>query len=241
MTAPHDAHAAEHDDLLHTHLSGDVPADDARLIERLSQCAACRERLDELRSLTDLLERVGDEQRRSLTPTPTPAPGAGQVAATLAALARGRAPAALRPVPVLGRRATLWRVGLAAASVVAAGWIVKTLLPRDAQPREDVLLGDREDTRVTPSGTVEAFTSFDWVGAPEGAASFKVRIWSEGQSLSDEPIEKSVDRLPWNPLPTELEALPRAIQWELVAYDRQGGFLQSSGLVGARLSGSGSR
>lgn len=232
MTSPPDAHAEEHDDLLHAHLAGDVPADDARLVERLECCGACRERLDELRSLTDLLERVGDEQRRSLTPSPSPTPGSERVGATLEALAQGRPPSRLRPLPGPSRRTTLWRVGLAAASVVAAGWIVKTLLPPAAEPRGDVMLGDADDQTLSPSGTVEAFDSFDWDGHPPEAVYFKLRVWREGTRDGGETIlyRPSV-QLPWTPEPEDLAILndARAIEWELESYDVVGNPLRAHG------------
>ena len=228
MNAPphaHDAHDAEHEEMLHAHLAGDLAPDDPRLVERLGRCRACRERLDELRALTTLLERVGGEQRAHLAPTAGPAPGADRVAATLHALAQGRAPAALRPVPAPSRRATLWRVGLAAASVLAAGWIVKSLLPEGSEPREDVLLGDRGSSRVHPSGPVERFDRFDWDDPPPNAAYYRFQAWKQGEELEADPIvEGRVSSLPWTPDPEELERLDslNAIHWELIAVDAEG-------------------
>ena len=223
MTAP--PHATEHDDLLHAHLAGDLPADDPHLGERLATCPACRERLTELRSLTDLLERLGGEQRRSLGRPPVPAQGTERVAATLQSLSQGRAPTPLRPVGAPIRRATLWRVGLAAASVVAAGWIVKTLLPREPQPREDVLLGDGEDRSVRPSGTVERYDEIHWEQHPRDATSFLVTVRRAGEDLTGTPIvEKGVEDLPWRPDEQILALMTAAgsITIEIVAFDSQG-------------------
>jgi len=222
----HDAHDERHDELLHAHLAGDVAGDDASLRARLQGCAACRERLEELRSLTDLLEQVGGAQRGSLAPAPgRAAPGADLVAATLRGLAAGQPPPAL-PAPT--RRATFWRVGLAAASVLAAGWIVKTLLPPASDTREDVLLGDREDRSATPNGTVGTFGVFDWSACPSDAAYVRVKVWRSGQALTEEPIAQArVDRLPWRPSPSELATMGSAIRWEAIAYDFQGNALDS--------------
>jgi hypothetical protein len=223
----HDAHDERHDELLHAHLAGDVPGDDPSLRARLTHCTACSERLEELRSLTELLEQVGGAQRGSLAPPAgaAPTPGRERVAATLRDLAAGRAPAA-PPAPV--RRATLWRVGLAAASVLAAGWIVKTLLPPPTDAREDVLLGDNVDRSATPNGTVGTFDAFDWNACPSDAAYVRVKVWRSEQSVTEEPIAQArVDRLPWRPSTADLESMGSAIRWQAIAYDFQGNPIDS--------------
>lgn len=219
MSTPHD----EHDDLLHAHLAGDVPAGDPLLRTRLEQCSLCRERLEELRSVTDLLEQVGGAQRRSLAAAPArAAPGTERVAATLQALAAGRPPA-LRALPSTNRRTTLWRVGLAAASVLAAGWIVKTLLPPAEEPRDDVLLGDGQDRSASPNGTVEAFDVFDWPGRPRDAQHFQLRVWCTEQDPSGVlVVDESVERFPWSPTQAQLEEMGRSIAWEVVHVDALG-------------------
>lgn len=234
MSTPHDLHDRHHDDLLHAHLAGDLPQDDPVLAARLAGCAPCRERLVELRSLTNLLEQVGGAQRRSLAPLAggRPSPGSERVASTLAALAAGRAPSAPRPSPAPPaptRRATLWRVSLAAASVLAAGWIVKTLLPPERDARDDVLLGHGQDRSVTPHGSVVSFDEFDWSACPEDASYVRVRVWLKDQAVTEEPVAQArVDALPWIPTASERAAMQRSIRWEVLAYDALGGVLDSA-------------
>lgn len=225
MTAAHDLHAEQHEELLHAHLAGDVPAEDARLVRRLESCATCRERLLELSSLTDLLERIGGEQRRHLAPTAAPAPGADRVTATLQALAQGRPAPHLRPVPAPRGSPALWRVGLAAAAVLVAGWVVKSLLPPASEPREDVLLGDGVDHSVTPSGTVDSFETFVWPTAPADAAFIQLQVWKQGQEFAGMPmVDERLERFPWTPSPEQLAQLEAAgaVHWEAIAFDAAG-------------------
>jgi anti-sigma factor RsiW len=220
MNAPKMLHDRQHEDLLHARVAGDVPDDDPTLTARLEECTACRTRLDELSALTGLLDRLGEAQRASLRPDPTfPAPGSDQVAATLHALASGRAPAP-RPRPT--RRLALWRVGLAAASVLAAGWIVKALLPPAEEPREDVLLGEGRERTSTPHGTVASLEPIDGKRPPSDTRRFELRVWRRDGADRVLVVEEPVEAFPWFPNPAQRTAMGQSIEWEIVPFDTAG-------------------
>jgi hypothetical protein len=222
MTPPQVSHDRQHEELLHEHLTGDVPADDPTLVRLLAQCATCRARLVELNSLTGLLDRVGEAQRASLRPEPSShAPRTDQVAATLRALAAGHEPTpAPRPRP--DRRLTLWRVGLAAASVLAAGWIVKVLLPPAEEPREDVLLGEGRTRTSTPHGKVASLEPIDWRQPPPEAVSFVLRVWCRDSGDRVLVVDEPVEAFPWFPTPAQRVAMGESIEWEIHSTDPAG-------------------
>lgn len=215
MSSHPPVHDSAHDDLLHAHLAGDVPAGDPTLTQRLGQCGECRARLAELNALTGLLDRVGDGQRRSLRPDALQtAPGADRVAATLHALAAGREPASVAR-SLTTRRVTLWRVGLAAASVLAAGWIVRALLPPDESPREDVLLGDGSKATFMPMGEVDSFSPFAWPGLSPDANQIYLTVWRLEDGVRVLVFDDTIPELYWVPTPDQLHAMGQSIEWEL--------------------------
>jgi hypothetical protein len=234
MTPDNRTQAADHDELheelLHAHLAGDVAANDALLATRLRTCATCATRLAELRSLTVLLERVAGDERAVLAKLSehAGAPGSERVATTLRALAAGQD--ARQPAPVVpraapgpvGRPATLWRVTLAAASVLAAGWLVRTLLAPSEPDRQDVLLGEGQQRAVYPRGTVKSFDRFEWTQI-KGAVRYELRIWPKGLDLEEDPVKVvPVYSNSWIPTSEEASALPREIYWEATPYDDLG-------------------
>ena len=224
MSTPHSAHDESHEQRLHAHLAGDVEAADPGLQEQLRRCSSCRSRLAELQSVTELLEQVGSERRRSLRelPDPATAPGAERVASTLRALAAGQAPPRVAPAP---RSTQLWRISLAAASVLAAGWLVKALLPDGEAPGGDVTLGESVLPTLTPGdgAIVEEYGSFSWRDEAARSRHFELRIWAVERSASDEPLitaHPTADH--WEPTPQQRSDLPDAIFWEIVGYDDLG-------------------
>ncbi len=235
---PFGTHGELHEARLHAFVVGDLTQDDPVLQGLIGGCAECRGHLTDLRRVTGLLDEVLGEERRSLSAlaTDTRAPGANRVASTLRGLAARSGPAqALPTVPTPAMpprqharaRPALFalRVGAAAAAVVAAGWLVRLLLPSSQPAPSDLTLGDDQDLRLLePVGRVPTYGTFRWSAGRGLYVRYTLSIWNAAGKADEDPVLSPIarDAPEWTPTAKDLDRLPQAIRWQVDALDELG-------------------
>jgi len=221
-------HSAEHEDVLHDLVTGDMAPEDPRAKEVLTACHECRRKLEDLRALAALLEETAREERElllSLDRTSSP-PGADRVAPFVRTrAAEARAEQAQRSQPQTPSR-RLWPTALklvaAAAAVVVLAWLARTVLPEPGSP-EGVRLGDSQPPDMHPQGRVAAFDHFQWSFAlpPGGWYQLVVRPGEPGDPAPLHETSHLTDKA-WTPSAEIRASWPDTIRWQVIVRDATG-------------------
>jgi len=235
-------HSKSHESLLHEVVTGDLSPADRRVARMLAECSDCRARFEELRALSSLLDEAAREERATLASLDwkSDAPGTERIAPFVRSKVeeQRRARADARPPhPGISGPRLGWRVLAAAAGVLAVGWVVRLLLFPERERQSSVLLGQRAESRLHPSGRVASFERFTWdldlplhgwysirVETPPGKDSV---VLAEPPQLLREPR--------WNPSPAELARWPDEIYWRVDVFDSTGTRVHGDG-TSAQLS-----
>ena len=209
-------HDAAHEALLHAA----VTADDGTVPAALADCATCREALDELRSVSRLLDETAREERETLAGLDwgAAAPGVDGVAPFLRERFERRARR-----PLVRGRALVLRYAAAAAAVLTCGWLARELVT--AEPETRVLLGEQGFLQVSPQGAVPDFGVFKWSFQENVDGWYVVQVLSDTHELID--VSGQLVEPRWEPPRDLLERLPREIVWTVTAYDASGARLES--------------
>lgn len=196
-----DGHAARLDALLAE------AADPRRAFQEsdLAACEACREIVRHQETMSNLLDRLGQEERDSIAAAMAePAPSAGRAEAAL----RDRV---LAPRP-RGSSFLRFLPGIAAAAVVLVAWV---LWPDGEVPFDpNTTLGGAE-LEMQPDGPTPDFSAFTWKHELSPGGWFKVYVYDEDDAT--DPIAESprLDEPRWAPEPSVHRAWPDKIHWNL--------------------------
>lgn len=247
-TSEHKPHDSSHERLLHEVITGDLQRSDERVRELERDCEVCRDYLRDSLEVGKLLDDVLGEQAASVAELEQDAnaPGADRIAETLRALASSGAAAPASPARTQLRAldspqrapaprrasATAWRVSLAAATVMIAGWLVRMLLPpSQVDPAGgDTTLGGNKNSRLEPSGEVSSFSSFTWDLGLDGRPRYNLQIWAAEDGLTSAPrLEKETWGVrEWKPAAEQMGLIPEDFRWRVEAFDEAGQSLESA-------------
>ena len=254
-------HTQEHEPLLHSVLTGDISEDHASVAPVLASCGHCRDKLEELRAVSEMLDEAGREEEQATFAAidySKPVAGADRVESFVRAKLAQKATAPATPpapqpaIPAAaartasidpGRRRFLRVSGVvtaAAASVVLVGWIAKMLLTHEAEDAPDeILLSNSKLTPRSPMGEVDEWTEFHWDYDLPVGATFAITVYEKEPVRSFEPLfEKTGLKQPkWVPTTDELARMPKAISWEVYVLGATGALMESNNGE-ARLSSS---
>ncbi|MBL8840929.1 MAG: hypothetical protein JNL90_05290 [Planctomycetes bacterium] len=239
-----DVHSEDHEALVMELLTGSKDADDADVKARLEGCAACRERVLELRGVVDGLSLSPAEHAELLASAAGPVAGeeealdrfrrtlaAGRVAAPpLPEENRAgerpssdRAATAMRRLPA--RRAPL--LALAASLLVALSLVAWWVLHRDPIPAEVpvIELDAKAFAEAAPSGAQAARVDrFAWRESGVPSRAWQVEILAGASDDRDAPLLVSPRLIEpeWRPSAADAAALPTSFRWRIVAEDSRG-------------------
>jgi hypothetical protein len=213
VRAPHDPqHTAQLEGLLSG--AADPRAEFAR--SELAGCAACAEELEALLDAMERLDALADDAREAVAAgrAEGPAPGEARIEEFVRAQMRPAEPA--RSGPAVRR---WWPLALAGAAALA----VYATWPREAPPPPDPgpVLNAGAIALEHPVGSVGEWLGFRWRAELPAGGWFRVRVRAQaaGPVLIESP---ELHELQWLPAPEVLSRLPRAIHWEVVAFDDSG-------------------
>lgn len=212
-------HGSDHEAFLERLLVGDADPGAPEARARLDACATCRQRYQQLRSLTSTLDRLAAEERGEVAASSALAapPDAAELA--LVEPLRRLVGSAARP-----RRVP--RALLAAAAVLVILPIAAVLYfgggTRDAPGPGQVLLGLREPLPgMAPAGAVLRYGTFRADVQVPTAGSCEIVIRDRAGARLPLRIP-GLERPEWTPTAEEDSALPDAIVWSLEVFDATG-------------------
>jgi hypothetical protein len=204
---PGRTHDAEHERVLEELMTGQMLPDDPAAV-LLRQCADCRERLQRLQRVTNLLDTAGSERR-----------------AILDEAVERRGPTRARPTTTMPRRRRPILVAAAAVLVAAALLYVPMRGCADSRPGDNTLLGPGSTGTegYSPRGEAKEFTPFRWPAQElmlDEAYVIQVFEVDASGAPSPQPIaeSKELQVSSWTPEGAELARVQACvrIQWRVV-------------------------
>ena len=181
---------------LERYLSGDLDPDDPAVKSRLEGDSVLAEALAELRELEGDMKELACDQRAVIEDARlrTGGPGEDRVSAGVTAFleeerrAEQRARGGVTKFGSRPRRALLVATALAAAVLAAVILIAGESAPDDAKHLGPVLLGDTENSALSPTGIVDEYSEFSWTLTLPPGGWFVVRIFEAEHSVMDAPL-----------------------------------------------------
>jgi hypothetical protein len=201
--------------LLHDILTGDLDPEEDRVKKHCEEDPEFRQRLEELRAVTEQLDGDRDLQDQILEEARANRTAADRAQVREVLPPAERTTSASHPIP--------WRlaVGIAlAASVMllvawSAGWIGDRESPRNG----GLLIGSSEIEIIAPTGMVPEITRFEWSFDLRPGGWFEVHIF-DGPSEGARELATSgeLGSPGWEPSGEIRKRLPETIFWEVKAF-----------------------
>lgn len=218
---PTGSHTEDHERILAKVLVGDLDRNAPEVRTLVAECADCNLNLDELTSLSELMELEGREERELLASLDydRKAPGSDLVAPFFEARV-----AELPEAPP--RRIGWLQVAAAAAVLGGAGlWLMSGRLGVEAGPEQRVLLGSSSIRFLGGTGEVAQYETITWDAERLSSGNrFELTILdgSPGGDATQPLLKLRVEGNTWTPTDEQLLTLPDAIQVMVVALDVTG-------------------
>ncbi len=177
----------------------------------LSDCEACRVQLEQLLSLREALDRVGEEERASLE----------QAKVTPSPLPEGHVKEALRGVePALSRSSWRFHPGWLVAVAAAAALLMFLPLDEREAALDDLrpLSGAKHATQLLrPVKTGDGLENFEWIAHGDPNASYKVKVYAADDREHALVVSDIIRaRCTWKPTQEQLDTLgQREILWQV--------------------------
>lgn len=232
-------HTEEHAEVLRGLLLGDRHADDPHVATLLATCPECEVEWSELQALQGDLGTLGQSERDLLAEahTLTGTPGEELVARD----AQARALRAAEPERASWRPRIRPGWGAAAALLIAAALFLFGDPGEETDPAgadDPFTIGTGSEAGLSPSGSVGGFpATFTWELATGDGGWYTVTVWADpGDGPLDEPLTTSerCRTQRWTPTEAQAAAWPRAILWEVRAFDASGSVVGSAGATAER-------
>jgi hypothetical protein len=238
---PSQEHGPAHEALLADALAENAEPRPEELERLLDGCAECRREYAALSKLAQRLDRgakweyevLAGSQFRAAAASARGASGERErfltrqrreVERTLRA---SLAPSGARPS--LWRRSFPLRVAAAAATVAAATWIVKRLVPHSPSRAQDFMLGPQQawtgvSARIESDGSITFRWSYD---LPPGGW-YLLAVEAADASAAVPLAEVRLREGEWKPEPEQCASWPGVVRWRVSAYDASGRSLSTS-------------